>query len=166
MNDEKLLNTDLQTSKRFQSPKERRDFLGLAAIWAAVGSIAWGLIGALRLPMPSVFPESNPKIKLGPFSQFQEKEMTAYPEHRLWIYKDSGGLYALSSVCTHLGCIVSRQNDGYFCPCHGSVFDKKGNVISGPAPRALDYLELTISPDGQLVVDTQKKIESTIRLAI
>jgi ubiquinol-cytochrome c reductase iron-sulfur subunit len=41
-------------------------------------------------------------------------------------------------ICTHLGC-VPLKNDGpyeggYFCPCHGSVYDASGRIRQGPAP--------------------------------
>ena len=162
-----MMNTDLQTSQRFVSPKERRDFLGLAAIWSAISAVGVALIGALRLPMPSVFPESNPRVKLGPVNQFLTTEVTPLPENRLWVYSDEKGLYAVSSVCTHLGCVVTRNQDGtYHCPCHGSRFDVQGRVLAGPAPKPLVYRELSLAPDGQLVVDQQKEVASDTRLKV
>jgi cytochrome b6-f complex iron-sulfur subunit len=161
------MDNDLKKSERFADIEPRRDFLGLTAIGAAMLAMGTALIGVLRLPMPSVFPESNPRVKLGPAKRFSDTEVTALPENRLWIYSDPEGLYAVSAVCTHLGCIVSRDEDGgYFCPCHGSRFDGKGAVIAGPAPRALIYLELAISPDGQLVVDQQKEVAPDVRLTV
>lgn len=41
-------------------------------------------------------------------------------------------------LCTHLGCVPTRKPEGWFCPCHGSVFDNSGRVLKGPAPRNLD----------------------------
>lgn len=49
-------------------------------------------------------------------------------------------------VCTHLGCVPLGQRPaephgkygGWFCPCHGSVYDTAGRVRRGPAPRNLD----------------------------
>lgn len=160
------MSSELKTSKRFETPKERRDFLGLAAVWAAICALTWAALGALRLPMPSVFPESNPRVKLGPYSKFLEAEMTAFPEQRLWVYSGAEGLYAISSVCTHLGCVVLKNENDYFCPCHGSRFNPEGKVISGPAPRPLIYLELILSPDGQLVVDRQKEVAADVRLRV
>ena len=48
-------------------------------------------------------------------------------------------IYALSAVCTHLGCVVKwNETDKVFlCPCHGGKFDLKGNVLGGPPPKAL-----------------------------
>jgi len=41
-------------------------------------------------------------------------------------------------LCTHLGCVPNRNSDGWFCPCHGSVYDNSGRILKGPAPRNLD----------------------------
>jgi len=46
----------------------------------------------------------------------------------------------LIAICTHLGCIPLADQgpyDGYFCPCHGSVYDTSGRIRSGPAPSNL-----------------------------
>ncbi len=46
----------------------------------------------------------------------------------------------LIAICTHLGCIpLAHQGsyDGYFCPCHGSVYDTSGRIRQGPAPANL-----------------------------
>ncbi|MBC8876395.1 MAG: ubiquinol-cytochrome c reductase iron-sulfur subunit [Planctomycetes bacterium] len=160
------MTTDLQTSRRFTTVKERRDFLGLAATWSAIGAVGMALLGALRLPMPSVFPESQSRVKLGPLAKFLTVDVTPLPQQRAWVFRDQQGLYAISAVCTHLGCIISRQDGKFECPCHGSLFDAVGNVVSGPAPRALDYLDLSISPDGQLVVDQQKTVNADVRLEV
>ncbi len=161
------MSSDLESSPRFQTPVERRDLLGLAAVWSALMAFLVALIGALRLPMPSVLPESSSRVKLGPAKDFVNAPVTPFPDQRLWVFSDSRGLYAISAICTHLGCTVARQEGGdFFCPCHGSRFDAHGKNISGPAPRPLRHLELFVSPDGQLVVDQKHEVARDARLTV
>lgn len=65
-----------------------------------------------------------------------------------------GGYAAFSKVCTHAGCMVAdRDGDVLVCPCHSGRFDPVtgGQVVGGPAPRALPQLPITLSGDGYLV---------------
>jgi len=64
------------------------------------------------------------------------------PERRCAIVRDSRGFQALDLTCTHLGCTVTATPEGFACPCHGSRFTSDGEVVSGPAPRALRKLKL------------------------
>ena len=161
------MKTDLESSPRFKRPHERRDFLGLAAAWSAVAAIGMAVLGALRLPIPWAFPESNSRVRLGPLKSFIGVAQTPVPEQRLWVFSDTRGLYAMSLVCTHLGCVVSKvRGGGFYCPCHGSRFDAHGTVVKGPAPRPLAHLELSVSPDGQLVVDLDTEVGRDVRLKV
>ncbi|MDD2898718.1 MAG: Rieske (2Fe-2S) protein [Desulfuromonadaceae bacterium] len=63
---------------------------------------------------------------------------------RVALMRDDSGLYALSLICTHLGCTVVVTEDALSCPCHGSRFDRQGNVLSGPADRGLERLKVEI----------------------
>jgi len=126
-----------------------------------------GLLGALRLPVPAVFPESNSRVKLGPREHFAGTNTFWFPEYRLWVYANAGELYAISAICTHLGCTVAAQEGGgFYCPCHGSRFSPSGTVVAGPAPRPLAHLELSLSPDGQVVVDQQQEVLPEVRLKV
>ena len=61
----------------------------------------------------------------------------------------------LIGVCTHLGCVpLFGQGDygGWFCPCHGSVYDTSGRIRKGPAPKNLAV------PDYAFLSDTKVKI--------
>ena len=53
---------------------------------------------------------------------------------------------ALSAVCTHVRCILNydRERRIIVCPCHDGRFDLKGNVLSGPPPRALPQYEVSM----------------------
>ncbi|RDV02346.1 ubiquinol-cytochrome c reductase iron-sulfur subunit [Undibacter mobilis] len=58
-------------------------------------------------------------------------------------------------ICTHLGCIpLAHQGEygGFFCPCHGSVYDTAGRIRKGPAPKNL------VLPPYQFVSDTRIRI--------
>lgn len=61
---------------------------------------------------------------------------------RLALMRDENGFYALSLVCTHLGCTVVVTEDTLSCPCHGSRFDRRGMVVKGPADRPLKRLQI------------------------
>lgn len=70
-----------------------------------------------------------------------------YADQRLAVLRRGEQIYALSLICTHLGCTVQVNPDGLTCPCHGSRFDLSGQVLSGPAPRALEHLTLREAGD-------------------
>lgn len=158
----------LETSPRFAPKPTRRDWLGLAAIWSALLALGGAVLGALRLPMPAVFPESNAQVKLGPPEGFVKGSATYVAALKLWVFRDERGLYAISSICTHLGCIAGRDHDSgkFKCPCHGSVFESEGQVVSGPAPSGLHWLHLGIAPDGQVVVDQRRQVPAGTRLEV
>ncbi len=60
-----------------------------------------------------------------------------YKEARVAVIREAGEIYALSLVCTHLGCTATVTPRELVCPCHGSIFDRRGKVIKGPADRPL-----------------------------
>ena len=60
-----------------------------------------------------------------------------FKEARVAVIREAGKIYALSLVCTHLGCTSTVTPRELFCPCHGSIFDRQGNVLKGPADRPL-----------------------------
>ena len=43
-------------------------------------------------------------------------------ENRAWLLKDDAGMYALSAVCSHLGCTVRWEAGAFRCPCHSSRY--------------------------------------------
>ncbi len=70
------------------------------------------------------------------------------------------GFFALSAVCTHLGCLTTwNQELGIItCPCHGSHFQRTGVKIEGPAPKPLPWLRIWVGDEGDLMVDRSTKI--------
>lgn len=155
-------------SERFK-PKitERRDFLGLAALWSVLTTGFMMLIGILRLPMPSVFPESGTRFRIGKPSRFPAGSATPVHGRNILVFHEDNGFRVVSLICTHLGCIVNHLKDGgYTCPCHGTRFDAEGRVLQGPAPSPLRYLDISFAPNGDLVVDSEKQVEASFRLAV
>lgn len=162
---------DLQTtqplgeSERFAPEVHRRDFLGLVALWSFLVTGLAMIAGALRLPMPSVFPETGSKFRIGRPDRFPLGSVTRIPERNVLVLRDERGFSALSLVCTHLGCITQTERDGSFtCPCHGSRFDGSGRVVQGPAPSPLRHLEVSRAPSGDLVVDGEHSVDADARL--
>jgi cytochrome b6-f complex iron-sulfur subunit len=83
-----------------------------------------------------------------------------------FLIADAGGIYALTSICTHKGCTVYPEgNTGFGCPCHDSEYDLQGSVTQGPAELPLKHFEVTEqSPGGRLVVDLSRTVDPHVRL--
>jgi len=65
-----------------------------------------------------------------------------FSNERLALLRGDSGFYALSLICTHLGCTVAVTESSLTCPCHGSRFDRRGRVELGPAVTPLRRFEL------------------------
>lgn len=87
-------------------------------------------------------------------------------ENRAWLLKDDAGMYALSAVCSHLGCTVRWEAGAFRCPCHGSEYDAAGGVLQGPATRPLPTVWVGTDAAGRLVVDRAKPVEAAYRLVV
>jgi Rieske Fe-S protein len=130
----------------------RRDILGLASILAAAGAALFATIGMLRLPKAAVLASPSKKFRVALPENLTSTDFYIPPGRNAAISSDEDGAYAVSLVCTHLGCIVKPAPDGFECPCHGSRFDSNGFVTKGPAPRGLPWLKVAGSGN-QLIVD-------------
>ena len=144
----------------------RRDFLGLAASWSFIAAWALTFIGLGKFPMPALLPDVSNTFKIGKLEDIPVGTEKIYTERKVRIVRDNEGIYAISLICTHLGCIVSKTNKGYACPCHGSKFDEIGNVIAGPAPKGLNWLDVSQLPSGKLVVNADKNVKAGTKFTI
>ncbi|MBI2213042.1 MAG: ubiquinol-cytochrome c reductase iron-sulfur subunit [Acidobacteria bacterium] len=158
------MTTMSKSSRLDPEPMPRRDFLGLAAMWAMGASAAFALLGMLRLPRAAVLPAPSKKFKVALPESLADGEPFVPAGRSVALFKDKEGVYAVSTVCTHLGCIVKQSADGFACPCHGSEFNKDGTVKKGPAPKALPWLAVT-KDGGAFVVDEGKVVDPGTRLA-
>ena len=139
-------------------PLPRRDFLGLAALWSALATLAFAAVGALRLPRAAVVPVPSRKFRVTLPEALAPGEAFVPPGRSVAVFRDGDDVYAVSTICTHLGCIVKKEGAGFACPCHGSKFALDGTVTKGPAPKALAWLAVSKAPGGGLVVDEAKAV--------
>jgi len=134
----------------------RRDFFTQVGVGACAIAAAGSAVVTLDYLKPKVLFEPSTKFIAGAPLDFTDGVVRFNKEKKAYVIGTSGGVYALSAVCTHLGCITRYKSDEKIiaCPCHGSRFDLEGDVIHGPAPRPLPWLDVTEDASGNLVVDT------------
>jgi nitrite reductase/ring-hydroxylating ferredoxin subunit len=133
---------------RHQRPLPRRAILGLLAPWLAAVPFAAAFVSLVRRAGAS---RPRRQVRISP--AFKDRFFFAGPV--VLRSADDGRVTAFSTRCTHLGCRISRVEDGHLvCPCHGSRFDGAGRVVSGPASRPLVALPVTLDPaTGTYLVD-------------
>ncbi len=161
----------------------RRSFLlkfGGGVIGASVLASFWM---TLRSLIPNVLYEPPQKFKIGKVESFPEG-ITFIEDRRIYLFREGNSFHAISGVCSHLGCTVkyshfNREQEltvrnhtyisrgEFHCPCHGSKFRDEGTNYSGPAPRALKWYNLVLSPDDdQLLVNMAHEVERDFRLVV
>jgi menaquinol-cytochrome c reductase iron-sulfur subunit len=148
----------------------RRNFMGIAT-WTIGGVIGLGMAvpAVIYVVGPAVKQDTSEEwIPLGPTSKVELGVPTLYKvaierqtgwivnkeELSVYVLTENGrDFIAMSNICTHLGCRVRwiTEQEQFFCPCHNAVFDKQGDVSSGPPPRPLDRYEVKVE-DGQLYI--------------
>ncbi len=158
--------------------KERKGFGGLMTRRFFFESLGFGAIGIATIGSmvltgeylsPNVVREPPTKFKAGKPEDFPPGSVTLDVQQKVYIVRAKEGyFYALSAVCTHLGCITNwKSEEGIIaCPCHGSKFDTGGTKIAGPAPRALPRFSMVLDEQGMLVVDKSVVVgeESTLKV--
>jgi Rieske Fe-S protein len=115
-------------------------------------TLMFALAGMLRLPKAAVLASPSKKFRLALPENLPAGEAFVPPGRAVAVYRDAQGVYAVSTICTHLGCVVKPNTEGFECPCHGSRFASDGTVTRGPAPRALPWLKCSIT-GGTITVD-------------
>lgn len=133
----------------------------------AVTAVNW-VLALARFMFPNVLVEPPTKFKIGPPSDYPLGGVSTkwLAARGVWIvhtdqYKGRNLIYALASVCTHLGCTPNwlEGEQKYKCPCHGSGFYVNGINFEGPAPRPLERVGIKLASDGQLEVDKSVKFQ-------
>jgi len=141
---------------------ERRSILKLGWIGvgiAALGEMLW-IVASFLKPRRQESKNDGSLIVAGPSDTFAPGSVTAYPAGKFYLVRlADGGFLALHRQCTHLGCSVpwDEASGRFKCPCHASVFDLRGDVLSPPAPRPLDIFPVRIE-NGIVKVDVSAPI--------
>jgi cytochrome b6-f complex iron-sulfur subunit len=136
-----------------------------AFVQIGVGSICVACAGATvfgyEFLAPNVLYEPSPITNAGKPDRYQADSVTQDQQSGIYIVHGPEGLYAMSAVCTHLGCLTAWKPElGIVaCPCHGSKFRRDGSKIEGPAPRPLVWLKAYLSDEGDLLVDRSAPLE-------
>jgi cytochrome b6-f complex iron-sulfur subunit len=159
-----------KTAKELRA--ERRAFLfGMSAL--AVGftalsatAAAWTL-GTVRFMFPNILREPPSKFSVGTADKFPpgQVEERFKAQFGVWIvnaeYNGQQQIFALKSVCTHLGCTPNwlEAEQKFKCPCHGSGFYKDGINFEGPAPRPLERYAIGRGSDGSIEVDKSRTFQ-------
>lgn len=109
---------------------------------------AWTLL-VWRFLVPGSSARKTPLLEV-PKSELPASGALVYRRSRVAVIRREREIYALSLVCTHLGCTVNVTPDKLVCPCHGSIFDRSGAVVKGPSSEPLRRLE--VREEGELLV--------------
>lgn len=135
----------------------RRNFLNsvintLIGIWALSMGALSGYTG-LRYLWPTEKTAGGPGEKKTSFSMAELPEggmkKVVIGGKPAGVIRIKGQVYALSLICTHLGCIVNwhPEEQRLICPCHNGTYDVTGAVLGGPPPRPLPSYEVRVSGD-------------------
>ena len=143
--------------------------LGRRQLLRLAGTATGAMFFAKALPAcqnPTVAPPTGP-VGAGNVSSLKVGTLQVLSSNVV-IGRDSQGVYAMSAVCPHAGCLVEDSSGslsaGLSCPCHGSTFDGNGGLTRGPARSSLQHYQVTIAADGSITVDGGTTVAADVRV--
>jgi cytochrome b6-f complex iron-sulfur subunit len=133
----------------------RRDFLSEITVGALGVAGLGGAALTYQYFSPNVLFEPSTTFRAGNPDLYPVNSVTFLQDQQVYIVRTPAGFYAVSAVCTHLGCVTQWKPEANMiaCPCHGSKFQPDGKKIEGPAPRPLPHYSVSLTADGDLQVD-------------
>jgi cytochrome b6-f complex iron-sulfur subunit len=139
----------------------RRDFLNELTL-GALGIAGLGsVLVTYQYFSPNVLFEPPMAFRAGNPDLYPINSVTYIQEQEVYIVRAAQGFYAVSAICTHLGCITSWHPEHKLieCPCHGSKFLSDGAKVAGPAPGPLPHFSISLTPDGDLLVNKLETVK-------
>lgn len=162
---------------------ERRDFIGKitgAVAGAGIATAAWPFISSMN-PSRDVIARASARVSLKAIGEGESRTVEWRGQPVFLLHRTPEQIERMQSsegsridpqpdkarttepkwlvvvgICTHLGCVPTREEYGWFCPCHGSRYDNSGRVLKGPAPRNLDVPPYRfVSGDEILIGETE-----------
>lgn len=136
-------------------PLSRREFC----------AVSGGALVALQLP--ACGPGIPAIISAGPPASIVLNQAVFYQPQRLFVCRDAGGVFAVSSNCQHMHCDVDFRAAklDYLCPCHSSRYDYTGALLEGPSLRPLFHLKVTLDDvTKEAMVDSTAVVDAAERL--
>jgi len=160
------------TAPAAKASMPRRSFLSwMTPAWNAfTASMLAAATATGRFMFPNVLFEPPPTFKAGFPTEYQVGQVDERFKQKsaVWLVRtaydkwaNSSGIYALSTVCTHLGCTPNwlQAEQKFKCPCHGSGYYITGVNFEGPTPRPLERYAISLADDGQILVDKSRKFQ-------
>lgn len=146
----------------------RRDFLNQITI-GALGIAGLGSAAVTyQYFAPNVLFEPAAQFRAGTPDLYATYSVNFLQDQQVYIVRMPEGFYAVSAVCTHLGCVTQWKSEAKMiaCPCHGSKFKPDGTKIEGPAPRPLPHFAISLTADGELLVDKLQIVKNSQALKV
>src|SRR5438105_15248299 len=174
----------------------RRSFLAITGWVGFSVASAIALYQSLKFIYPNATYEDPPAFKADAPTVYAVGSTTVLIDKRVVINHDPNGFYAISLICTHLGCTPRYFNDvtsdlvakgisgikdpdtglaatpanpalvGFKCPCHGSRYFRDAVNFFGPAPRPMDRVHVELAKDGKLFIDRSIVVDHHYRLKV
>lgn len=138
---------------KVEEPVGRRRILIWLSSVGLFGSAVLSAVSNLVFIKPRATYGQPQRFAIGKPDDFPTGTRISLDVKRICVVRDGNKLAAISTTCTHLGCIVGISDTGFACPCHGSRFDQDGNVTGGPAPKPLPWYKVSLAPNGEIEID-------------
>jgi len=150
----KILSGQDDTDETKQIARRRRFVMA-----SVLGFLGVNFVMFLRFFLPRALYEPKTNFTIGYPSDFGFGVDTKFQnQYRIWVVRNTEGIFVISAICTHLGCTPDwkASENKFKCPCHGSGYDPEGINFEGPAPRPMDRAHVELDPEGKIVVDLSR----------